>query len=145
MRKTAKTILSVLLSLLMTISVFGGLTLSADAAALTITTAAQLRSFLSNVAGGTSYENQTVELGADIDLGSQNMSGVQGNANNGFKGTFNGNGHTISNFYLSASGDYWGLFRYTTGNAAIKNLTFVNAQVSSNGSDVAVVSVVPPG
>ena len=132
MKKTIRTSLSFLLSILMAVSVFGGLSLTANAADLTISTAAQLRTFLTNVANGTSYAGKTVVMSGDIDLGNQNMSGVQNNANNAFRGTFDGQNHIIRNFTLSASGAYWGLFRYTSNGAVIKNLNFVNANVSSN-------------
>ena len=51
------------------------------------------------------------------------------NSANKFKGTFDGNGKTISNFVLESNTDV-GLFRFTDG-ATIKNLTIDNATVSA--------------
>lgn len=131
--------ISVFLSLLMVLSMAAFISPTAFAADLTVSDASGLRSFLTAVANGTSYSGKTVVLSADIDLGNQNMSGVQSNANNAFQGTFDGQGYTIKNFYLSAGGDYWGLFRYTAGNAVIKNLNFENVNVSGSGKDVGAV------
>jgi hypothetical protein len=54
-----------------------------------------------------------------------------------FSGTFNGNGYTISNLTIDASGnatnDYLGLFGYISG-GAVSNLTLVDASITT-GSD----------
>ena len=46
-----------------------------------------------------------------------------------YKGTFDGNGHTISNFVASGSGSQ-GLIGYTTTDVTVKNLGVINATVS---------------
>ncbi|MBQ7597844.1 MAG: hypothetical protein IJU56_04620 [Clostridia bacterium] len=139
MKRTGKRSLSVLLSVLMLLSAWVFVAPTASAADLTISTAAQLKTFLQNVAGGNSYSGKTVELSADIDLSGQNMNGVQNNANNGFCGTFDGKGHTIKNFTLTGSGQYQGLFRYVTGSAVIQNLNMDNVNVSVSADDIAAV------
>ena len=54
-----------------------------------------------------------------------------GNSTNKFQGTFNGNGHKISNLYINReTTDYVGLFGNTTG--TIKNLTIDNVNVTGN-------------
>jgi len=50
-----------------------------------------------------------------------------------FKGTFDGNGHTISGLYLTGDGSYSGLFRYVGRGALVKNL-IVKGTVSPKGS-----------
>ncbi|MCA9330820.1 hypothetical protein KC957_02125, partial [Candidatus Saccharibacteria bacterium] len=48
-----------------------------------------------------------------------------------FRGTFDGNGHSISNFSVDADNGYIGLFGYTL-NATIKNLTIDSETVDTN-------------
>ncbi len=50
-----------------------------------------------------------------------------------FKGTLDGNGHTISGLDITADGSYSGLFRYIGRGALVKNLT-VKGTVSPKGS-----------
>ena len=77
----------------------------------------------------------TYVLQEDIDVSNVNddsyddIEGMFGSANTPFAGTFDGNGHTISNLNMAWTGDtyansstlYAGLFGYTDG-ATIKNL-----------------------
>jgi hypothetical protein len=52
-----------------------------------------------------------------------------------FTGTFDGAGHTISNFTYNAHlEDYVGLFRSTSSSAVIKNLTLTNINVSGSST-----------
>jgi AraC-like DNA-binding protein len=92
-------------------------------------------------------------LGRNIDLGPAlaSASGMWGSAGfvpigyafgdpspfsvTAFTGTFDGNGHSISNLVINrstttAAGDYTGLFGYTTG--TIKNVTLINPNVSGH-------------
>jgi len=77
------------------------------------------------------------KLMSDIDL--SGFTGKQfniiGNYSNHFTGTFDGNGHTISNFtYTLATGNYIGLFGWVGGeDAEIKNVGLVDANVVSGG------------
>ena len=51
-----------------------------------------------------------------------------GNNNSGFRGKFNGNGHTISNLWINRPNtDYIGLFGYISTGADIQNLKLENA------------------
>ena len=52
---------------------------------------------------------------------------------NRYKGTFDGNGKTISNLYINATSDYTGFFGYAE-KGSIKNITFDNAKVKSTGN-----------
>lgn len=101
----------------------------ASATTFTITTAAQLAGLSELSAAGTTFEGKIVKLGADIDLGGKNFEPI-----NYFAGTFDGDGHTISNLSISTnliatlSERYIGLFR-EVNNGTVKNLTMDNAQL----------------
>ena len=68
----------------------------------------------------------------DIDFGGDELS-LFSSSTEPFKGTFNGDGHKISNVKLSTTSlSYYGLFGYTK-NAKISNLTLENVTAESNG------------
>lgn len=106
----------------------------------TLTTAEQLAGFGVLVDGGNTFEGKTIKLGADIDLGgtiSFNPIGYSYSYKGGqvFKGTFDGQNHTISNLYvngwdigLSYSMAGGGFFA-SVEDATIKNVTFSNANI----------------
>ena len=74
--------------------------------------------YLSNWNG--KYCNGYYKLMADIDMGNYEMAPIYR-----LTGTFDGNGHKISNLKITGSGVYYGLFKeagYSTG-TVIKNLT----------------------
>ena len=77
---------------------------------------------------GTDYEGKFFKLTADIDLGGNEWTPI-GGYYHCFKGTFNGDGHTVSNFKIKKSDDnYIGLFRYNNG--TIMNLGVEKAEIS---------------
>ena len=68
----------------------------------------------------------------DIDFDGEELSLFE-SEDKAFKGTFNGDGHKISNVKLSTTSlSYYGLFGYTKS-AKISNLTLENVTVESNG------------
>ena len=69
-------------------------------------------------------------LDNDIDLSSVSNFTPIGTSSNKFKGTFYGNGHTISNLTINSSSGYTGLFGYTDG-ATIQDLGVVDAEITS--------------
>ena len=92
---------------------------------LVLTTAAQLRlvAFMVNK-GEDTFSGKTIRLGNDIDLGSREWipiggNGVSDSGGNSFKGTFDGQGYSVSNMKISTSYYYVGFFGYTTG--TVKN------------------------
>jgi len=92
----------------------------------TITTAEQLAGLAQLVNDGNSFENKTVILANDIDLGNKNWTPIGGNsttAAKGFWGVFDGNGKTISNLTITGNFLYTGLFGGVGTNGQIKNLT----------------------
>lgn len=76
-----------------------------------------------------SFAGKTFVLTKDIDLGSQEWTPI-GTSDNPFKGTFDGNGKTISNLVVTGGSESnKGLFG-VTHDGEIKNLTVKNAYVS---------------
>ena len=73
-------------------------------------------------------EELKVTLRADLDLGDAEFEEVPI-----FSGIFDGNGHTIRGFQITADGSAKGLFRYLTQSAQVQNLT-VEAQIHPGGS-----------
>lgn len=86
------------------------------------------------IANTTVSLSATIEQMNDLDLaGCGNWPGI-GTSSDEFQGTYDGNGHTISNVSSSAPSDYWGLFRYLL-NASISALTLNGVTVSANNKD----------
>ncbi|MGI6216038.1 MAG: cell wall-binding repeat-containing protein [Coriobacteriales bacterium] len=96
-----------------------------------ITTEQELKDFRDTVNGGNDYEGITVLLEADIALTST-WTPI-GTATNQFKGTFEGNDHTISGLDVQSTTSYAGLFGYNAG--TIQNLTVTGAVSSSSESE----------
>ena len=92
-----------------------------------------LENFKNNVNGGDNYIGKTVILTADIDLNGKSWAPI-GTENASFNGTFDGDGHIISNMRIDHSGsDYAGLFAYVTSSGVIKNVGLENVNVTGNG------------
>lgn len=89
---------------------------------------------------GTTHPSASAMLTADIDLknychaaedGKELLSWIPiGNYYNRWKGNMNGQGHTISNFYIKTAQNYVGLFGYTE-RATIQDLIFDYAKVEN--------------
>ena len=99
----------------------------------TISTAAELQGLSKLVNAGNNFKGKTVKLGADIDLATTyNLYELQPIGKSGlpFSGTFDGQGHTISNLKMTNNSNksYVGLFGHTTL-GEIKNLIINNAEV----------------
>ena len=100
----------------------------------TIASKEELEKFRDNVnEKHITYENKKVELISDIDLqGSQTKQWVPiGNENDNFKGTFDGNYHTISNLVINVENkNYQGLFGYIE-KADIQNVKLNDVNINS--------------
>ena len=91
-------------------------------------------------AAGTTHPSASAMLTADIDLknychaaedGKELLSWIPiGSEKNRWKGNMDGQGHTISHFYIKTVQDYVGLFGYTDG-ATIQDLIFDYAKVEN--------------
>ena len=83
--------------------------------------------YLANM--GAAYCSKYYKVMADIDMGSHEMLPIYR-----LTGTFDGNGHKITNLKIAGSGVYYGLFKEAgnsgTAAAVIKNLTLENAVIN---------------
>ena len=101
----------------------------------------------------TNFEGKTIKLGKDIALNSGTPSPNwkksnyrQWNAigytsptydsNVHFKGTFDGQGHTISGLYMNTAKRYVGLFAVTASGSVIQNVRLVNSYITSTNRDI---------
>lgn len=99
---------------------------------LIINTYEELKTFRDNVNNGTNTA-KTVKLGADIDMNGDDWTPIGFNNGNGtiktFSGTFDGQGHVISNMKINITAGtdnlYFGLFGYG-GSLYINNLILDN-------------------
>lgn len=96
-----------------------------------ITTAAELAGFASLVNDDYNLDAKG-KLTADIDLGSCEWTPIGNENSDCYRGTFDGQGHTISNLQVSKSSycDYAGLFGWAS-NATISNLTVTGSVYGS--------------
>lgn len=98
-----------------------------------IGSAFQLEWFQKHVnAGNTSA---SAKLVADINLNNKKMDTI-GNNNVRYAGTFDGQNFTISNLYISKTGNDKGLFGSTAPTAVLRNLKLKNVYINTNGSYV---------
>lgn len=82
------------------------------------------------------FEGVTVYLDADIKL-TEDWIPVGNDDTVCFKGTFDGNGHTVSGLKVETSGDYAGFFGYLSG--SVKNLT-LKGKVKTTGGKCGAVA-----
>ena len=117
--------LSVLLSVLMALSVFGGLTFTAGAAnTYQISSYAELSAFADAVNGGET--DACAILTADFTAEGTDWTPI-GDLNHPYVGTFDGDGHTITGLSTesSAGRDYVGLFGYVGADGVVQNVGLV--------------------
>ncbi len=98
----------------------------------TIRTAAHLESLSYQVNHGNSFNGETITLGNDIDLSEIEFTPIGTGYNKTFKGTFDGNDHTITLGKLKGVTDtdsIFGLFGTLDTGAVVKNLT-VDGEIS---------------
>ena len=91
-----------------------------------LTTAEELAGLSALVADGNNFKGKTVKLAYDIDLKDQEWTPIDG-----FAGTFDGNGKTISNLTVTGT-ENAAFFSHVYTTAAIKDVTFDNANISGN-------------
>lgn len=96
--------------------------------AFQITSVQTLKDFAALTKSGQT--NLNARLVNDIDFKDETFTGI-GNVNNHYKGTFDGNGKTISNIKIINKAKGTGLFNYVEG-ATISNLTIKNVTVNSS-------------
>ena len=126
--------------------------LGTEASPYRISTADELKSFRDIVNGedGTADSNPTAhaELMNDIDLSSicnetnpwtpiGNGGGTSGG--NTFEGSFDGQGHSVKNLYVTGNGNA-GLFGYVSAEGTVKNLGVSGSSTSTSGGGVAAIN-----
>lgn len=102
---------------------------------LVITNIQELIELSNNVSKGDTYSNSTIYLDADLDFSdpfSSQFYPIGKSVIFPFKGTFDGQGHTIRNLTLNSSHQYTGLFGYSNG-ATIRNI-IIDHSCSFEGS-----------
>lgn len=113
-----------------------------------ITNAAELVYVMNATQNSTynAYQSKTISLDTDIDLGGATVAGFGAEATHWF-GTFDGNGHTISNFTISRDGKacYAGLFNYVYDGTVIQNVTVKDATVVGDAFVGAVAAAIYNG
>lgn len=77
--------------------------------------------------GKTIYLENDITLDCDED--EENQWTAIGSNNNPFKGTFDGQGHTISGIYIDNEEDYQGLFGYVGSGGTIRNLAVTKSSI----------------
>ncbi|MDY4254418.1 MAG: InlB B-repeat-containing protein, partial [Oscillospiraceae bacterium] len=93
--------------------------------------------FAQTVRNGTDYSGKTVYLNTDINMNYRAFSGI-GVVDKYFRGTFDGQNHTISNLKINISDDRVGLFR-NTENATIRKLKVSSANITGSKRGTAVL------
>ena len=97
-----------------------------------ISTPEQLIEFSQAVAGGAQYSQGFLET--DIDMEGYNDQFIPiGTTRKSFRGSFDGQGHRISNLHVTGD-DYTGLFGVVSGGAAISNL-ILDSSCSISGAN----------
>ena len=103
---------------------------------VTISSASGLTQFSNNVNSGSTYYGTTVLLDADVDLSGYFFYPIGKTTSYYFRGTFDGQGYTISNLRISSSYQFMGLFGYTRGsttrNVVLDSSCYVSSSYSSS-------------
>ena len=82
------------------------------------------------VNGGKTDINIT--LTADIDLTGKDWTPIGTSADNSYKGTFDGGGHTITGLTFTTNDKYAGLFGWLNKAGTVKNVVMEGVQITSN-------------
>ena len=105
-----------------------------------VSTAAELKWLSDQVAAGNSFKGYTILLKADIDLNDKTWFPI-GTRDAPFRGSFNGQGHTISNFVLDGSAEQVGLFGLVRADKhstiTLKNVKIRNVTKTDSGGSFA--------
>ena len=97
----------------------------------------QLDLLASNVNSGTTYEGKFFKLDADITYSTEGLGAGESNytpigayisnTNKYFRGTFDGDGHTVSGITVNATGNYIGLFGYVGNGGIVRNVVLASS------------------
>lgn len=106
----------------------------------TIASGQEFANFRDTVNAGNTYEGETIQLVDNIDLASVCGESIGsftpiGTETINFKGTFDGNYHTINNLYMREEKSVLGLFPRVDEKATIKKSKFANVYVLNVNSE----------
>ena len=146
-KKSFKSALTVLLSLMMILVMFPANAFAMDGEGTTadpyiIATVADLYEFAIKVNEGDN--TACAVLTADIDMTDEAEWTPIGNDSNQYKGTFDGDGHTITGLKVDIQSDntiYAGLFGYIGEGGTIKNVSLTDSKITCSGNRVSVGGV----
>ncbi|MBQ8649279.1 MAG: hypothetical protein IJ470_04340 [Clostridia bacterium] len=110
-----------------------------DAESFEISNATELFAFAEVVNDGKTFAGKTVKLTSDIDLGNKAWTpiGLNADHSNKFKGTFDGQGYTISNLTVNQAAGYQAAGFFGALNGTAKNFTIKNANITAVSSGAA--------
>lgn len=103
-----------------------------------IDTIEELKLFRDAVNAGNNFNGQTVRLMKSIDLNNEEWTPIGTSSATAFRGTFDGNGQTISNLKITkglantAANNNVGFFGYTNSPAKITDLTIENVDITGS-------------
>ena len=129
MKKTNQRLMAFLLALILIGSLIAP-ALAAEEDEVHIETAQDLVDLARSCSLDSWSVGKTVYLDADIDLGGIGFQPIPI-----FSGTFDGQGHAISGFSISGSGNDRGFFRYVQAGAVIQNLTILGTVAPTDLKD----------
>ena len=93
-----------------------------------------MQTFANYVNSGNTCAGLTFKLAEDIDFSQVENFTAIGNDIKPFKGTFDGDNHTIKNLTINNEANYQGLFGYVVEEGTIKNLSLENANVTGKAN-----------
>ena len=147
-RKIGRKLLGILLTLAMIVGLMPGMGLTAyaqewsgegtESSPYLISSLDDLKSLRDSVNAGTDYSGKYFKLTANIDCGNDNWNPIgylemgRDIIRRDFKGTFDGNGKTVTYHVANDSDDYIGLFALIGNGATVKNLS-VAGSISGSG------------
>ena len=90
----------------------------------------QLDLLATRVNSGTNYFHKFIKLGADITYdGTENNYTPIGTSSNSFRGTFDGDGHTVSGININSNNGYQGLFGDIDSGSTVKNVVLRSSTI----------------
>ncbi|WP_392887320.1 Ig-like domain-containing protein [Eubacterium limosum] len=95
----------------------------------TLSSGEQLAGLAALVNDGNDFSQKTIQLGQDIDLDNREWTPI-GKSDKPFKGSFVGDGHTISNLKITSASDNTGLFGSVSA-GEIKNLCIKKTDIKA--------------
>lgn len=95
----------------------------------TLSSGEQLAGLAALVNDGNDFSQKTIQLGQDIDLDNREWTPI-GKSDKVFKGSFVGDGHTISNLKITSASDNTGLFGSVSA-GEIKNLSIKKTDIKA--------------